>query len=63
MTIEKIIARAVRMGRIADGLVLCDNCNNPADKDLSKSLSWTCCGPCATGESDTLDLDNTISVE
>jgi hypothetical protein len=33
MTIEKILARARRMGRIADGLVLCDNCDTPATRN------------------------------
>ncbi len=64
MKIPKIIARARKMGRISKaGVVLCDNCDNPASKSLSTALSWTCCAPCVTGESDSLDFDDLIAVE
>ena len=57
----QIIARARRMGRIKDGLVLCDNCDTPASRTYSTALSWTGCGPCVTGEADTFDPDDFIS--
>lgn len=56
-----VIRRASRMGRIRDGLVLCDNCDNPAD-DTSRFISWTGCGPCIFGEADALDPEEFISV-
>jgi hypothetical protein len=62
MTIEKIIARAKREGRIKDGLVLCDVCDNPADGELSVALRWTACAPCVWGESDSLDPEKFIMV-
>jgi hypothetical protein len=62
MSIQKIIERARRMKRIRDGLVLCDNCDNPADGKISPSIGWTACGPCAWGESDALEPDNFIYV-
>lgn len=61
MTIEKIISRAKRMDRIKDGLVLCDNCDTPASRKYSTALSWTGCGPCITGESDSFDAEDLIS--
>ena len=39
--IEKIIKRAKRNGRIRSGLVLCDNCDNPASRSLSLAVGWT----------------------
>jgi hypothetical protein len=58
-----IIARARRMKRIAGGLVLCDNCDSPASREYSLALTWTCCGPCATGEAATLDPEDFINAE
>lgn len=58
-----IKARARRMKRIANSLVLCDNCDTPASLSYSVALSWTCCGPCATGEAAALDAEDFISVE
>ncbi len=63
MTIEKIIARAKRRGRIKDGLVLCDNCDTPASLSCSLALSWTGCAPCVWGESDSFDEDDLIPVD
>ncbi len=63
MSIPQIIRRAMRMGRIKDGLVLCDNCDTPADKTLSRQLSWTACGPCALGEADSFDAGNLIHAD
>ncbi len=63
MTIKKIIEKASRTGRIKDGLVLCENCETPASRSLSLSLSWTCCAPCALGEADSFDPKDLISVE
>lgn len=64
MTIEQIIARARRMGRISkEGLVLCDNCDTPADAAASKAIRWTACAPCAYGEADALDPAEFITAE
>ncbi len=63
MNLGKIIARAKRMGRVRDGLVLCDNCDNPASRKYSQALSWTGCGPCVTGEAAELDPADFIAVE
>lgn len=57
---ERILARARRMGRIRDGLVLCDTCDTPASLACSIALAWTCCGPCATGEADSFNPDDLI---
>jgi hypothetical protein len=62
MTIEKIIERAVRMGRVQGGLVLCDNCDNPADGPLSRAVGWTGCAPCVWGEADSIDPANFVAV-
>lgn len=62
MTINRIIKRARHMGRIRDGLVLCDICGKPASKELSQLLSWTVCAPCMLGEADSLDPNDFISV-
>ena len=58
--IVEIIARAHRMGRIKDGLVLCDNCGNPACLSLSITLSWTACSVCVWGEADSFDPEDVI---
>jgi hypothetical protein len=63
MTIESIIARAKRTGRVQNNLVLCDNCDTPASEEYSKVCGWTGCAPCITGEADTLDPDDFITVE
>lgn len=55
MTREQIISKAKRMKLVKDGLVRCENCDNPASLSLSKSLSWIACAPCVWGESDSLD--------
>jgi len=62
MTIKKIIERARRQKRIRAGLVLCDNCDNPASKELSQALHWTACAPCVWGEADSLDPSDFIAV-
>jgi len=63
MTREQIIERAKRIGRInKEGLVLCDNCNTPADLAASKAWGWTGCAPCMYGEADALDPAEFISV-
>ena len=63
MKIEKVIARARKIGRVdPQGLALCENCDTLASKSLSMQLSWLCCGPCATGESDSFDADDLIDV-
>lgn len=49
--------------RIKKGLVLCENCDNPADWDLSIDIGWVGCGPCMTGESDRFDPGNLIVEE
>jgi hypothetical protein len=54
--------RARKNGRIRDGLLLCDNCDTPASLSLSRALHWTACGPCATGEADSLDPADFIHV-
>ena len=40
--------------RHRDGLVLCDNCDNPASAKLTKALRWRCCAACVYGEADAL---------
>jgi len=62
MTMAKLLDRARRMRRIDNNLVLCDNCDTPASKSLSLKLSWTCCAPCACGESDSFDSSDLIHV-
>lgn len=62
-SITRIINDAKRIGRIGDGLVLCENCDTPADKGLSTNLSWTACAPCVWGEAASFDPDNLITVE
>ena len=61
--LKRIIATATKNGRVRDGLVLCENCDNPASKDLSQSLYWTACAPCVWGEADSLDDKDFIAVE
>jgi hypothetical protein len=63
MTEGAIVARALRQGRIAGGLVLCDLCDNPASLQLSLVLGWTACAPCAWGEADSFDNEDVIPVE
>ena len=63
MTIKAIIDRARRMNAIKDGLVTCDNCDTPASASISKHIGWTACAPCATGEADSFDSADLISVE
>jgi hypothetical protein len=60
--IKRIIARAIRTKRVKDGLVLCDNCDTPASKSLSTSLSWTACAPCVWGEAGSFDPADLIQV-
>ncbi len=61
--LAQIIARAKRDGRVKDGLVICENCVNPASMDLSISLHWTACAPCVWGEADSFDEGDLIAVE
>jgi len=63
VTVGSIIKRARRMGRIRDGLALCDNCDTPASRELSIALSWTACAPCVSGEADSFDPADLISTE
>ena len=58
----EIVAEARRSRRIRNGQVLCENCNNPADKDLSQKLGWTCCRPCVWGEADSIEDTTPIVV-
>ena len=58
--IDKIIARARRMGRIREGLVLCDNCDISASASVSKVVGWTSCAPCTFGEADSFDEQDLI---
>lgn len=59
-SMQVIIMEARRKGRIKDGFVLCDNCNTPADKQLSQKLDWTACAPCVFGEADSFDTEELI---
>lgn len=52
-----IVRRARRLGHIANGLVLCDNCDSPADREGSLALSWTGCHTCIWGEADGIGDD------
>lgn len=61
--LNKIIARAQRMGHVKDGLVHCDNCSTPASATLSIELGWTCCAPCVWGKADLFDAADLIHVE
>lgn len=60
--LDKLIARARRMKAIKNDLVVCDHCDTPADGELSLQVGWTGCGPCITGEADTLDPDHFVHV-
>ena len=60
--LAKLVSRARRMKRIRDGVVLCDNCGNPASLSLSLDLSWTCCAPCVWGEADSFDPEDVLRV-
>jgi hypothetical protein len=60
VTIEKIIKRARKIGRIRDGLVLCDNCDTPASASISQAVGWTSCAPCTFGEADSFDETDLI---
>lgn len=62
MKISKILERAKRSKNIEGGFVLCDVCGNPASKEYSTAMSWVGCGPCMTGESETLDPADFIHV-
>lgn len=58
--IRFIIGRAYRLGKVDRGLVLCDNCSNPASRAASLELGWTGCGPCVFGEADALEESDFI---
>jgi hypothetical protein len=60
--IREILSWARRHGRIRDGIVLCENCDNPALKSVALKMSWVGCGPCYFGEADMLDWDDVIIV-
>lgn len=60
--LKRIIATA-KHRRVANNLVLCENCDNPASLSLSLELSWTACAPCVWGEADSLDAADLIAVE
>lgn len=60
---KSILKNARRIGRIKDGLILCENCDTPASKSLSQTLDWTVCAPCVWGEADSFDASDLISVE
>lgn len=64
--LQKVIARAIRMGAVKDGLVMCENsdlCGNPASASLSTAVGWTACAPCVWGEADSFDASDLIPVE
>jgi hypothetical protein len=50
------------MGRVKDGLVLCDHCDTPASRSLSLVLSWTACAPCVFGWAKSFDHVDLIHV-
>lgn len=60
--LEKIIFKAKHSGRIANGLVLCDNCDTPASRSLSLAMSWVPCAPCCWGDADSFDAADLIQV-
>lgn len=62
MQIRQIVLRAQRIGHVRDNLVLCDVCDNPASKSISVK-GPVLCGPCATGEADSLDWADVIVVK
>ena len=49
--------------RIKEGLVLCENCDDPADWDLSIEQGWVGCAPCMTGEWQSFNPENLIVKE
>ena len=61
--VERIVARARRMGRVKDNLVLCDVCDTPASKRYSMVIGWTGCGACATGEAAEVNPDDFIEAD
>lgn len=60
--VRMIIARARRINRVKDGLVLCDNCDTPASRKYSLALTWTACAGCAMGESAEIKAEDFIHV-
>lgn len=62
-SLSQIIHTAKKNHRIADGLVLCDLCDNPASLSLSLAMSWTGCAPCMFGEADSFDSSDLIAVD
>jgi hypothetical protein len=61
--LKRNIRRAIGRGQTANGLVLCDNCDTPASRSLSKACGWIGCGPCITGEAKSFDPKDLIAVE
>ena len=59
--VEKLIAKARKLGRIRDGLVLCENCDTPAD-NVSLKLGWLGCGACVYGSAAEIDPAEFIAV-
>ena len=62
MTIGEILVWARRHDRIREGLVLCENCDNPALKSASLKMSWVGCGACYFGETSAVDAADVIRV-
>lgn len=59
-SLKQVVSAAKKNRRIGNGLVLCDNCDNPASRTLSMALSWTACAPCVFGEADSFDAKDLI---
>lgn len=49
--------------KIKHGLVLCENCDNPASWELSVKVGWIGCAPCITGKADSFDVSDLIHSE
>jgi hypothetical protein len=62
MTIREIIRWAQNNDRIKGGVVLCENCDNPALKSAALKMSWVGCGACYFGETDAVDYEDVIRV-
>lgn len=60
---KRIINRARRLGRISKGLVLCDDCDTPADGPASVFLKRNVCPVCAFGTAEALDELEPVAVD
>jgi hypothetical protein len=62
VTIRQIITWARKHNRIRGGVVLCENCDNPALKSAAVVMPWVGCGACYFGEADAVDYSDVIYI-